>query len=344
MSGSRDSAVRRALQQREQSRRRLTLLTIGVLIVLGTSPVYAHHLFALGGARLLAGLDHLGALCMTALHLLLLPVHNALHVVILAGVSYAIWDRARAWRALRRSVEPLELRSPAVGDPFWRAAGAAGVDVHRVWVVRGLPNPAFTIGLLAPRIVLAEELARRLTPSQLVAVIAHEAAHVNRRDPLRLFLLRLLACTLFWIPALGKLERDAQDEAEVLADDAAARENPLELAAAILALASWRDRRQVPALGVGFQRDELLDRRVRRLAGEDVPARSHVTRRSVLAATFALGVVWSTGVVMAHPLPAQSAHAPAHCAHHGGSAFAHLFCLGSPFTRSLHPDCPHRGR
>lgn len=344
MTALRRRAAARWRALRAQSHRRTTLLTIGLLIVLGTSPVYAHHLFSLGGGQLLTGLDHVGTLCVTALHLLLLPVHKMLHLTILAGVGYAVWDRARAWRTLRRSLALLEQRMPAVADPFWNAAIAAKVSVHRLRVVAGLPNPAFTVGLLSPRIFLAEELAQRLTLPELVAVIAHEAAHVARRDPLRLFLLRLLACTLFWIPALRKLEQDAQDEAEVLADDVAARHRPLELASAMLALAAWREGRHVPALSVGFQRDELLDRRIRRLAGEDAAVRSHVTGRSLVAAAFALGVVWTTGVVMAHPLPADSGHAATHCVHHHGSAFAHLFCLGSPFARALHHECPHVAR
>jgi len=329
---------------REQTRHRVALLAIGLLLVLGTSPVYAHHLFSLGGAQLLSGIDHLGALCLTALHLLLQPVHRVFHIVILAGVAYAVWDRLHAWRSLRRTLALLEQHAPDSGDHFWRACTAAGANPRRVRVVEGLPNPAFTVGLLVPRIYLAEELGQRLTPDQLRAVIMHEGAHVRRYDPLRLFLLRLLACTLFWIPALRRLEDDVRDEAEILADDFARRGQPLVLASAILALADWRSARSAPAVAVGFQRDELLERRVRRLAGEDMPVRSHVTRRSIVAAGLALSLVWSSGVLMAHPLP-NAAHATGvapHCEHEGRFALAHLFCLGSPFSQSRHDDCPHR--
>jgi Zn-dependent protease with chaperone function len=338
------AALTRTPAVREHARHRVTLVAIGLLLILGTSPVYVHHLFSLGGAQLLAGMDHLGALCLTALHLLLQPVHRLFHVVIVAGVAYAVWDRLRAWRSLRRTLSLLEQRAPAAGDHFWHACTEAAVNPRRVRVVAGLPNPAFSVGLLAPRIYLAEELGQRLTPDQLRAVITHEGAHVRRHDPLRHFLLRLLACTLFWIPALRRLEEDVRDEAEVLADDFAAGAQPFVLASAILALADWSSTLDRRALAVGFQRDELLERRIRRLAGEKIPVRSHVTRRSVVSAAFALSLVWSSGVLMAHPLP-NAAHASGvapHCDHHGESAFMHLFCLGSPFTRARHHDCPHR--
>ena len=329
---------------RELARHRVTLVAIGLLLILGTSPVYAHHIFSLGGAQLLAGMDHIGTLCLTALHLLLQPVHSIFHVVLLAGVAYAVWDRARAWRALRRTLSMLEQRIPDVSDVFGRACATVGVDPSRVRIVRGLPNPAFTVGLLRPRVYLAAELATGLARDELLAVLAHEGVHVRRRDPLRLFLLRLLACTLFWIPALRRLAEDMSDEAELLADDVAVRGEPLALASAILALANWSAHRNAPPLAVGFRQDALLERRIRRLVGEDVPARRHVTRRSLLSAGLALSLVWSSGVLMAHPLPNEvhrSGH-EVHCEHDGAFALAHLFCLGSPFGQVRHEDCPHR--
>lgn len=338
------TALTRTTAVREHVRHRVTLVAIGLLLILGTSPVYAHHLFSLGGAQLLAGIDHLGALCLTAVHLLLQPVHRIFHFVILAGVAYAVWDRLRAWRSLRGTLALLDQRTPVAGDAFWHACTAAVVNPRRVRVVAGLPNPAFTVGLLAPRIYLAQELCQRLSPDQLRAVIGHEGAHVRRHDPLRLFLLRLLACTLFWIPALRRLEEDVRDEAEVLADDCAVRGQPLVLASAILALADWSTTRDTPPLAIGFQRNDLLERRIRRLAGEELPVRSHVTRRSIVGAGIALSLVWSSGVLMAHPMP-NAAHATGvapHCQHDGRFALAHLFCLGSPFSQSRHVECPHR--
>lgn len=335
-----------ALAVREQAHRRTTTLAIGLLLALGTGPAYVHHLTAIGGEQLLAGIDHVGALCITALHLLLIPVHRVFHVVIAAGVVYAVLDRVRAWRMQRRTLEVLDQWVPTVGDPFWRAAAKAGADPRWLRVVPGLPSPAFTAGLLSPQVYLAEELAVRLTPEQLAAVVAHEAAHVRRRDPLRMFLLRLLACTLFWIPAVRRLTDDMRDEAEIRADDAASLGEPLILASAILALADWAAAQrgtQASAFGVGFHRDMLLERRVRRLAGEESPVRSHVTRRSIAAAACALLVVWLSGMVMAHPLPASghSAGSTPHCRHHEESALGHLFCLGSPFSRVADGECPH---
>ena len=328
------------LTLREQSHRRATLLAIGALLLLGTSPVFGHHL-PLDAGRLLAGVDHLGALCLTALHLLLAPVHRGLHIAIVGGILYAAWNRYRAWRLLQKSIALLDVRPAVPGDPFWIAACTARVDPSRVRVVPGLPNPAFTAGLLTPRVYVAEALARELPAEELAAVIAHEGAHIARRDPLRLGVLRALACTLFWIPALRRLADDMRDQAELAADDVAAGDRPLVLASAILNVAHWSSGRTAASTAVGFLRDDLLECRVRRLTGENIHARSHVTRRSLLGAAAALMVVWTSGVIMAHPLPAHADEPHGrHCEHRHEAALAHLFCMGSPFAPST-GECPH---
>ena len=335
------------LATREQTHRRVTLVAIAGLLLLSTSPVFGHHVSGFGESAL-AGLDHLGALCLTALHLLLEPVHRIFHFVIVAGVLYATWDRVRAWQLARRALAPLDARLPVVGDRFWVAARTAGIEPRTVRVVDGLPSPAFTVGWFTPRVYAASALAERLRPAELAAVLAHEGAHVARRDPLRLSLLRFFACTLFWIPALRRLADDLADEAEVLADDAAAHD-PLVLASAILAVAQW----EAPAPGpvpagstaaVGFLRPDLLERRIRRLAGEDARVRTHVTRRSVFTAALALSLVWSSGVLVAHPLTAaERAHHGGHCHHRGEWPLAHLFCAG-PVLSGVDAECPHADR
>lgn len=332
---------RGALAGREEIRRRRLLLGLALLLVLSVGPVFGHH-FAEGLEQGLRGHDHLGPLCLIAVHEILLPLHWLFHALVVGGVLYAVFDRLRASARVRGALAPLTAEPPAPDGPFARAAAAVGLDPRRVRVVHGLPNPAFTVGWLRPRVYVAAALAERLPPEQLEALLAHEGAHVRRRDPLRISALRFLALVLFWLPALRRLADDVADEAEIQADDAAARERPLALAQAILTLAGWSfgDARLEQAVGFS-QRRNLLDRRIRRLAGEDPPVGSHVTRRSIVGALLALGLVWSSGAIMAHPLPEIDAeHHLLHCEHPGRLPFSHLFC----FPQALRVDgdrCPH---
>jgi Zn-dependent protease with chaperone function len=330
-----------ALVTREEAHRRWLLLGIGALLVLSMSPVFGHH-FARGLEHGLRGQDHLGPICLIALHEMLAPVHSLFHALIVGGLLYATYDRVRAVLRVRRVLAPLETAALMEGDPFWSAAVEARIDPRQVRVVDGLPNPAFTVGWLRPRIYVARSLRERLSSDELAALLAHEGAHVARRDPLRLSLLRFLALTLFWMPALRRLAADVADEAEVQADDEAARERPLALASAILALAGWGQPYPATDDIAGFaQRGSLLSRRIRRLAGEEPPVGSHVTRRSLIGALLALSVVWSSGAIMAHPLPTEpDSHALRHCEHPDDWPVRHLVC--HPNTLWTSGDaCPH---
>ena len=338
-----------AVADREQLHRRRALLSFGALIFLSVSPVFGHHL-ARGTNTLLPNTDHIGELCLVALQAVLAPVHEGAHIILGAGIAYALWDRLGAWLRMRRVLRALDATIPRAGDAFAIAAERAGVGRSLVRVVAGLPNPAFTAGFWRPLIYVAESLQRELSGEQLAAVLAHEGAHVRRRDPFRLSVLRFFARTLFWLPAFQRLSDDLADESEIMADDAAAGEQPLVLASAILAVAG---RGPAPAFvgAPGFTRCDILERRIRRLAGEAPLVQSHVTRRSIAGAATALLLVWISGVVMVHPLEAQgrshqmaaSAMEGATCATHPGPAVLHVFCDGVPLG-SMSGHCPHQAR
>lgn len=345
---TRAMAVPRALpvSAREQAQRRALLISIGALILLSVSPVFGHHL-AQGAGTLLQGTDRIGEICLVALHLLLAPVHELFHLMLVAGLAYASWEGWRAWRRGHRLLTPLEAMSRPPDAEFLAAAADARLDPRTLRVVDGLPNPAFTVGWLWPRVYVAAQLAQCLTRDQLSAVLAHEGAHVARRDPLRLSVFRFFARTLFWIPALRRLADDAADDAEVQADDQAAGDRPLVLASAILSVAQWMPSGPRIAGTTGFTCHDMLERRVRRLAGEDIHVRTHVTWRSLAGAAAALVLLWTSGVIVAHPLHGQTTHAAVadgphagDCEHHEGLAILHLFCDGLAVGSAPAP-CPH---
>ena len=326
--------------RREEQRRRLVLLGLGALLLLSLFPVFGHHLIA-AVPWLHEGQEHLSVLCLVALHHLLAPVHDGFHLLLYAGLAYSAAERGLAWWRHRHVMRSVSTDARPPGEALARAGLAVGIAPKRLLEVVGLPVPAFTSGFLRPQIIVAADLASRLSGTELEAVLAHESVHLRRRDPLRLFLLRALAGILFWIPALSRLAADLEDEMEIRADDEAARTHALPLASALLRLV---DADRAPAQTVGFHRTDLLPRRIRRLAGEDEPVGSHVSRRSLGLAAGALLAVWLSGVMVLHPLaPAgDPLAAPAHCAHPGEGLLSHLFCRGWWWQPGpLAADCPH---
>jgi Zn-dependent protease with chaperone function len=146
----------------------------------------------------------------------------ALLAVGAAGAGAALRAALRRLRAQRRFLRSLPARGPAE---------VAGVPV----VLLADPRPlVFCAGLLQPRIYLSDGARHRLGGRALAAVLAHEAHHARRRDPLRL----LVAGALGRLPCFADLARRQETLAELAADAAAVRavDGPGPVAAAMLAL------------------------------------------------------------------------------------------------------------
>lgn len=119
-----------------------------------------------------------------------------------------------------------------------RACGEDEVDGVPVVLVADSRPLVFCAGLLRPRVYLSLGARRRLGPRALRAVLAHEAHHARRRDPLRL----LVAGTLGRLPCLAGFARRQEVLTDLAADAAAVRavDGPGPLAAAMLALSDFR--------------------------------------------------------------------------------------------------------
>lgn len=150
MAGLSAAVAIRSVSIREESHRRATLIAIAVLLIFSTAPVIGHH-FSAGLGLPLARLDHLGAFCVVALRSMLTPVHGLFHLALWSGLAYALWDRWSAWRHQLQTLSPLDATAPQPGEPFFLLAAGAGLDPARLRIVKGLPNPAFTVGLASPR-------------------------------------------------------------------------------------------------------------------------------------------------------------------------------------------------
>lgn len=162
---------------------------------------------------------------------LLLPhlTPAAVAVIVVEGLGALVLARAlrclgRQLRAARRFVKQLPV------------SACIEVGSRRVVVFAGSDPHAFCAGLWRPRIYLSHGALALLEARELEAVVAHEAHHAARRDPVRILLLRVLTHALFFLPALRRLEQRYRQLAEIAADEAAlvACGDPSPLAAALL--------------------------------------------------------------------------------------------------------------
>ncbi len=141
-----------------------------------------------------------------------------------------------------------------------------------------------TRGILRPEICIPPRAESDLMADELEAMLAHELAHAQRRDPLLLALCRSVEIVFFFQPLARFARVQLLDEAEILCDARAARwtGDPASLASCLAEVATWivAGGREASALPMAA-RGTRLELRVRSLLEDRHPA-SH-GRKSWLA-------------------------------------------------------------
>jgi HEAT repeat protein/beta-lactamase regulating signal transducer with metallopeptidase domain len=236
----------------------------------------------------------------------LLPVAVGAWAVI-AGLLMLIYlvRRIRAMREIGPRVPVTEPPLLAMLESL-RQAGNVRRPI-RVTCAQGLGSP---VALGADEIVLPEAALTELDAEQQESMLAHELAHLARRDPAWL----ALACSLervFFFQPLNRVARSGlQEAAELLCDDWAVHRtgSGFSLATCLVKVAEWVDTtpRPVPLAGMAEHRSQLVTRIHRLIEGRTMPN----TPRSLWLATGAvllLGVtaVAAPGVTAGNRLPSN---------------------------------------
>lgn len=177
-------------------------------------------------------------------------------------------------------------------------------------------------GVLKPIVVVPAGLAETLDPIDLESIIAHENAHIKRRDITGNLVQRLLECVLFFNPWVYVIGRQLVKEREAACDDwaIAGASDPDRYASCLANIALRNQRTRTPLLtpsAIGSGR--MVIRRIARLLNGK--ATEVKTNYAVLAAAIALfamlgfafqapGVLASTGNNLASNTSGKS---PAAC-------------------------------
>ncbi|HTK03952.1 MAG TPA: M56 family metallopeptidase [Candidatus Eisenbacteria bacterium] len=109
------------------------------------------------------------------------------------------------------------LAAKAVAVPGRVRAALGGQDI-RCSVAEDQVPFAVTVGLFSPRIVVSTGLVSSLTLAELRAVLAHEAHHCLRRDPLRAVAWESLRRAFFFLPVIRDVARHFSLAREIDAD------------------------------------------------------------------------------------------------------------------------------
>ncbi len=219
------------------------------------------------------------------------PVAAALVFIWLLGVSVLLVRHVGGLRA----IAAMERGPYQLLPPLWRQRVdelRSSLGIARAVAVRISADvlTPYAARLLRPVIWLPLSLLTRAPVEQLEALLAHELAHIARKDWLWNSVQRVVESLLFYHPAVWWLGRRIRQEREHACDDlaVAACGDAVALAEALAALEC--ERHSSPRLGLAAHGGSLLQRITRLLSG--TPSRG---RWGALAA---LGVVTVSGVFL----------------------------------------------
>lgn len=161
------------------------------------------------------------------------------------GLALALFRGLAAWRATSRlnsdwlrHAKPISL--PLVRIPSFRIQ-------HQFPVIA-------IVGVLRPRLFIADQVLNSLGQEELIAAIEHEAGHVVANDNLRRGLMRACRDVLVMIPSGRLLDRAWVEASEAAADEYAAgrgRRVALDLASALVKIARLIPTGMKPAMPAG---------------------------------------------------------------------------------------------
>jgi hypothetical protein len=193
-----------------------------------------------------------------------------------------------AWmwlRLARRMKNKVELSQGALPEMLARLVPAAfpGGRRVRLFVVPELRTP-LSFGFLHPSICVPPRALVELSPEEQETMLAHELAHLARRDPLWLSTAWLIERVFFFQPLNRIARSELHDLAELRCDDWAARRTGqrLALASCLARIAGWLvgPERSLPAttMADGHGRCRLSQRIERLLDEAPAKAEEHAAR------------------------------------------------------------------
>lgn len=196
---------------------------------------------------------------------------TVLATLLLLGVLLGVLSIVTAVAGLRRR---LKGRQPVHDGPLAQLLGRLldRAETRRTVVLSVAPHVTVPMatGLMRSEIVVPQRVVEQMPAAHQETLLAHELAHVLRRDPAWRVAGLLIERVLFFQPLNRLATRGMAQSAEYLCDDWAASRTrrPLDLARCLTEVAAWctdaRESAMAPA-AVGAGPKSILGRRVTRL-------------------------------------------------------------------------------
>ena len=186
----------------------------------------------------------------------------------------------------------------SLSELFQQACGKIGIDPRSVCLkISNLVSVPMTMGWIRPVVLFPAVLLTGLSTGEIELLLAHELAHIRRRDYLVNLLQTVVETLFFYHPVIWRISRLMRQERENCCDDLVASQSTEALAYAKVLLQLETLRPNGTALASAGNGGSLLER-IQRLIGEPAPA-STMGVPVLLVLLSVLGAVTAASVVAA---------------------------------------------
>lgn len=229
---------------------------------------------------------------------------------IAAPVLVGVWAAIAGSRLVRRSLVISRARrearaavaggadTPARLDRLARSVAAAmEVPAPEVGVVDRCRGGAYVVGTRRPLLIVDRQLVSRLDDEELEGVLAHELAHVRRRDTPVAQLLGIVRDLMFFVPGGGWAVQQLHRERELAADQLAVRitRRPGALASGLLKVLDEAPAGTAPCAALA-PNGSVVDRV--RILVDEAPSASPLRRGSETATVAVVALVSVVGALV----------------------------------------------
>lgn len=275
------------------------------------------------------------------LHPWAIPVGRGVLGWFIAATAYGLIGGVVSSKLLKRGLAcrqvVADLRAAAALHSLCKAASLR--RPIRLLACSGQVEPA-AYGWRKPTIVLSNALVAQLTDAELRAVLAHELAHLVRRDTAWVWIGRLLCTTFAFQPGNRLARRRWRQAVEFRCDDWSLAQGiqRLSLASCLVAVAEWLGDRSTSVARLSATGSPLAARIDRLLNvpfpdGWNSPGRRRVLA-TVLIGSLLPGACWAPSVALSRPLR-ETAEAKAADAMHAATERERLAAMSEQLALVL---------
>lgn len=188
--------------------------------------------------------------------------------LLLLAVSFLIWRAYLLWRFNRLLANAIEI--DAIDSVLYEGLGKlidkTGISQPKLKLANTSAAP-FTVGMSRPVIVLSPSLINNLEPKEMEAVLAHEVAHIARRDYIYHWIIVAARDLMYFNPAVHLIFNRLSWEKERACDQLGSRlTHPYNLAQGLIKLAELRWAEPDLAYTRSFAPQNLIRRQNSRLS------------------------------------------------------------------------------